>query len=359
MIDFRYHLVSLVAVFIALAVGIALGAGPLREGISSTLESEVAQLRDERADLRAQVDDATRRADVKDEAVAVLSETILPGTLDGSRVGLVLLPGADRNVLGELEDRLELAGADVVLMVEVDNRAGDLEPPPERVELLERLASTLDVPDVGDGTGPTAAGVLAATLAGADGVGAVGAWLEAAEEMESAGLVDLTWRQETAVGLTDRRPPDVLVIESGGLSVEAAEEQPGVERLGLRLELVAALAALETPTVVTATGGETLSDAGVETVDPLVTAVREDEDLAEEVSTVDNLESVSGQVAAAMAVAWELDGQAGHYGVGGQAQTALPAVPRTRTPSGGGVPGVGGPTPTAPVPDDASSTTAP
>ena len=46
MIDFRYHLVSLVAVFIALAVGIALGAGPLREGISSTLESEVAQLRE-------------------------------------------------------------------------------------------------------------------------------------------------------------------------------------------------------------------------------------------------------------------------------------------------------------------------
>ena len=30
MIDFRYHLVSLIAVFMALAVGVVLGAGPLQ-----------------------------------------------------------------------------------------------------------------------------------------------------------------------------------------------------------------------------------------------------------------------------------------------------------------------------------------
>jgi hypothetical protein len=37
MIDFRYHLVSLVSVFIALAVGIVLGAGPLKDPISEGL----------------------------------------------------------------------------------------------------------------------------------------------------------------------------------------------------------------------------------------------------------------------------------------------------------------------------------
>jgi hypothetical protein len=40
MIDFRYHLVSLVAVFLALAVGIVLGTtalnGPLTRGLQST-----------------------------------------------------------------------------------------------------------------------------------------------------------------------------------------------------------------------------------------------------------------------------------------------------------------------------------
>lgn len=357
MIDFRYHLVSLVAVFIALAVGIALGAGPLREGLSSTLEGEVAQLREERTDLRAQVDDATRRAEVKDEALDVLGSGTLPGTLDDARVGIVVLPGADRNVLDALEDRLQLSGAQVVLMAEVESRAGDPEPPRERVELIDRLATTLDLPGPTAGSTPTVATVLAATLSGADAPGAAGAWLEAASALESAGLVDLSWREPTAVELTDRRAPDALVIASGGLSAEASEEEPGAERLGLRLELVQALARLGTPTVVTGTGAESLSAAGLEPVDPLVTAVREDDDLVEEVSTVDNLESVAGQTATVMATAWELEGESGHYGVGDLAEAAIPVLPPVRTAGSGVVPGLGGSTPTEPVPDDATATT--
>ena len=41
MIDFRYHVVSLVSVFLALAVGIVLGAGPLNEGISTGITDQV------------------------------------------------------------------------------------------------------------------------------------------------------------------------------------------------------------------------------------------------------------------------------------------------------------------------------
>ena len=44
MIDFRYHVVSLVSVFLALAVGIVLGAGPLNEGISTGITDQVQQL---------------------------------------------------------------------------------------------------------------------------------------------------------------------------------------------------------------------------------------------------------------------------------------------------------------------------
>ena len=53
MIDFRYHLVSLISVFIALAVGIALGAGPLKETIGDTLTGQVSQLREEKDALRS------------------------------------------------------------------------------------------------------------------------------------------------------------------------------------------------------------------------------------------------------------------------------------------------------------------
>ena len=60
-IDFRYHIVSLISVFLALAVGIALGAGPLKETIGDTLTGQVEQLRGEKDALRAELDDDGRR----------------------------------------------------------------------------------------------------------------------------------------------------------------------------------------------------------------------------------------------------------------------------------------------------------
>src|SRR4029077_6853646 len=60
MIDFRYHVVSLISVFLALAVGIALGAGPLKETIGDTLTGQVQQLRDEKDALRTELDDNTK-----------------------------------------------------------------------------------------------------------------------------------------------------------------------------------------------------------------------------------------------------------------------------------------------------------
>ena len=48
MIDFRYHLVSLISVFLALAVGVVLGAGPLQSSLGNALNDQVASLREDR-----------------------------------------------------------------------------------------------------------------------------------------------------------------------------------------------------------------------------------------------------------------------------------------------------------------------
>ena len=47
MIDFRYHIVSIVSIFLALAVGIVLGAGPLQNQLGTTLTKQVSNLRKE------------------------------------------------------------------------------------------------------------------------------------------------------------------------------------------------------------------------------------------------------------------------------------------------------------------------
>lgn len=336
MIDFRYHLVSLVAVFIALAVGIALGAGPLREGLSSTLESEVSQLREERGELRDEVAFADRRAEAGAQGVERLAGRGLEGTLQGVRVGVVVLAGADRNAQDRLETQLDRAGAIVAIGAEVSDDWTT--PPADDPTFLDRLAAPLEVPQL-DGAGgsgePTVPTLLAAVLSGADRPGQLGAWLAVGADLEQAGLVDLTWRGGTADEFTDRRPPDALIVLSGGLDAAAAAEPEGQTRLAAKLELVSGLAALDMPLVVAGQGAERRATTEDDTLDPLVAAVRGERDLTDLVSTVDNLESLTGQVAAALALAWALEGQHGHYGLGALAQGSMPAVPAPRLPDVG------------------------
>lgn len=361
MIDFRYHLVSLVAVFIALAVGIVLGAGPLREGLSSTLEGEVSQLREERVALRQDVDDARRLADAREQALHRTGSRAVSGTLTGTRVGLVVLPGADRDPVDDLRERLGDAGGQVVLTVDVDAR-WDVTPVPEaRAELLETLSGNLAEPQLTDREGPTFPAVLAAALAGADATGHLGAWLVALDELAEADLVDVTWEEADDETVRDRRRPDALVVVAGGLAPDAADPSAGAEgdadALAHRVDLVTALAALEVPTVVTGTGTESRPalgpDVATDALDPLLAAVRQDRELSGELSTVDDLEGVSGRLAAVLALAWETRDRSGHYGLGRLAQAPVPVVPPVRTGLDVGLPGETGETEVAPAPDPA------
>ena len=54
MVDFKYHVVSIVAVFLALAVGIVLGTNVLSGDVLKNLQTQTGQLRKEAQDLRAQ-----------------------------------------------------------------------------------------------------------------------------------------------------------------------------------------------------------------------------------------------------------------------------------------------------------------
>lgn len=91
MMNFRYHLVSLVAVFLALAIGVVLGAGPLQTRISSAVDGVT-----ESTDVDGAALDAERaRADAEGKGVEALAGDILGTSLEGMNVVTVVLPGAD------------------------------------------------------------------------------------------------------------------------------------------------------------------------------------------------------------------------------------------------------------------------
>lgn len=356
MIDFRYHLVSLVAVFIALAVGIVLGAGPLREGISDTLEGEVSGLRAERAEVRAQATEAQARADALDRALGVIGPRAASATLTGVRVAVVVLPGADRNLGEQLTQAVDEAGGHVALTVTLQPSWQTQQGQQEAVALLEEMAGDLQLPTLPEGEGPSLPAVLGAAVVGADGPGRTGAWLEALEQLDSEGFLRLAWSEQADDTLEDRRPSDAVLVVTGGLTLpeEGDLDEAGALVLDTRTTLVRTLARLDTPLTVTGTGtvgGAQQPEGGQ---DPLIAAIRQDRALRAQTSTVDDAEGAAGRLSTILALGWEVADRSGHYGIGPQAETPMPQPPPVRLVTGL-VPGDQEQA-TEPVPDDPGDT---
>ena len=113
MVDFRYHLVSLVSVFLALAVGIILGAGPLQNSIGNTLSGQIDTLRESRDSLRDELSATQEQLAGSDSALDVAGGELLPNTLTGRNIAIVVLPGVDSDAVSQMIESLELAGASV------------------------------------------------------------------------------------------------------------------------------------------------------------------------------------------------------------------------------------------------------
>ncbi len=113
MIDFRYHLVSIVAVFLALAIGIVVGATAIAPttlaALNKASEHEKKQISSQRTDIR------TLQGQINaDQALAQSAEPLLlDNLLEGQRVVLVTAPGADSSTINGITSALKQAGAKV------------------------------------------------------------------------------------------------------------------------------------------------------------------------------------------------------------------------------------------------------
>lgn len=119
MIDFRYHLVSTIAVFLALTVGLVLGSTMLQDPLLDTLESETAELRGQSADLRTERDVSEQVGNGADEMVDAAAGDMLKGRLLDMGVVAVAAPGADEGTLASLERRVEQADGQMVGRVDL------------------------------------------------------------------------------------------------------------------------------------------------------------------------------------------------------------------------------------------------
>jgi hypothetical protein len=114
MFDFRYHIVSLAAVFIALAVGILLGAaisGKLGDAEDALMKRQIGALNDQLTQERARSDLVERRSDAAQELLTGAYPTLMESRLEGKDYAVLFLGPVDGGVRSATERTLTDAGS--------------------------------------------------------------------------------------------------------------------------------------------------------------------------------------------------------------------------------------------------------
>ena len=113
MIDFRYHLVSIVAVFLALAIGIVLGAAELQGPTYNILNHTTAKLQNEYDQTRGQLATAQAQASEGESYAQAVEPAVVRDLLTGQRLLIITEPGAQSSVVSGISAAAADAGATV------------------------------------------------------------------------------------------------------------------------------------------------------------------------------------------------------------------------------------------------------
>jgi hypothetical protein len=299
--------VSLTAVFLALAIGLVVGTAALNGPVADTLKNRVDAVSQDNSNLRAQNDQLQEELNREEDFATQAAPALINGKLAGRRVLVVVLPTAGDYVDGVVS-MLTVAGAKVTARVTVRDKFFD---PANDVELLE-LADKASQPTVQSSGLPR----------NSDGV-----------ETSSALLGLALLAQTPAVTAADLTAVLSAYTEAGYLAVDKdaaagaeatvvisglpATDRDGAAKSQSAVTLVTQIAK-DRPLVV---AGDGIGDGN------LVAAVRNDPFLVKSISTVDNASSVQGQLVTAMATAERLVQQrTGQYGLGAGSTSLLPQL---------------------------------
>lgn len=313
MISLRQHIFSLVAVFVALAIGIAAGStvvrGPLLDSTRARLEAAEENISIERAEN----DELAAELAQLDDWVVNGPAQLVGGRLADTGVLLVVAGDVDEDVVDGLVRTLR--ATDGVLLAELRVASAVTDP-----DQVDRVAGVLGVTATDDVRPAAVFGARIAALvppvideiAGVEDVVPSGVLRGAFGDLEDAGLVDLL---EVAGAPTNVDAVEVLVLTDRNLPDDPAEMLAG-------LISVSDPAGAAVPTLVAEVGR--VGQDNEEPTPSFVGSVRGDGRLRDEVSTVDNAETLLGWIAAVLGLEAGRDGAVGHYGFREGADEAIP-----------------------------------
>ncbi len=309
MISMRYHIVSLAAIFLALALGIVLGATKISSPILAGLQTDKTDLASQNDSLTSTNSSLTARVSSDDKFASAVANLTVRGTLPNATVVLITTSDADPGDRDAVLSLLTRAGAKVTAQLQLTaafsdpGRAGDL-----RTLSARMLPTGAKLPAVSQ-VGAVAGGLLASVL-----------------------LTDKTGKTTTKAA---QATSALSAFASGGFLQASGTVVPG--RLvviltgaavtgGSEADRAAAVADLATQLKQSAGGVVVAGRAGSESATGTVGVIRTNTASSAAVTTVDDVDTQSGRLATVLGLVEQNGGGVGRYGFAASAQAQIPTL---------------------------------
>jgi hypothetical protein len=318
LISFRYHVVTIVAVFLALGLGVLAGTTVLDQGLVSNLKQRTRDAERETTRIQRELAGTKGESTQLQNLLQQASPFLIQGRLSGSKVVVVTYNGTDTTARNEALDALQESGADVLAVLAVTDRMAVADPTSQ-----SELESLLGAPSSGDPS-PTAsqltrqaAAGLADRLAAGPRPGGLSP-RKGGVDLLSALLDRGFLKSSVAPGDIPRvgGPDQAIVVVTGG------QGPPPVPVSRFMVPLVEELD--QHPSAWVAVG-----QSFGRSPQPLVPLIRSDASLSgDRMVTIDDLDPQHfGGLQLVLALQTLIDqGRGGDYGVGPDSQSLLPAT---------------------------------
>lgn len=302
MIDFRYHLVSIMAVLIALSIGVVLGTGTLGGPLLDDLENNVRELRARNADLESEISTLEDRIQTEESFAEAAHPYVIQGALQGRPAVVIEMQGADGALADQVRSDIARAGGTTTTTIELREKLALR----EVIDADELALAISSVQGAARALREEAAQMLGSRLAaaatGASGSGAT----PLLEDLQTAGFIDVERDSEEGSVI----PQGATFFIVGGRETDAPFDiAPFIVQLS---------------TTLGGAGAPTLVAEPSLSLWELVSSIRADGDARDSVSTVDNVDTLSGRAAVVLGMERILSDEVGHFGRGPGAEQLLP-----------------------------------
>jgi hypothetical protein len=309
-ISLRYHIVSIAAVFLALAVGVVLGSTALSGNLLSGLTADKDELAAKATALEAERNALKARLADADSFAGSTGPKIVSGTLDKRTVVLVTnhdTRPADRDAVKKL---IAAAGAKVTGELQLTAAFADPAKSDQLSEIATRLQPAGAKFPVSGGPGTLAGALLGNTLL-LDAKSAKPQSSPAELDAALAGLADGGFIKPTG----NLGAAQLAVVLTGGKATGkgVGDKAATIGRFATELDKASAGAVLAGNTAAASSTGP-------------IGVVRADTAATDVLSTVDNVHTSAGRVVTVLALREQLEGHSGRYGTAGNAEGPAPGV---------------------------------